>query len=242
MGPEGNAILQQLEAVAAERRRRLADTALGARVQALKQWQHQRFQLTYADLLASQRYGEAARYFLGDLYGPGDFTRRDDQFARIVPALVRMLPDEVVQTVASMAELHALSERLDSAMGEALDAPRVDDAAYGRAWRAVGQAAGRHQQIGLIMALGRALERYTRMPLLRVSLRVMRAPARAAGLEALQSFLERGFETFGAMGGAGEFLATVERRERRFADGLFAGADPGTGVVAEAGGGGRGSD
>ena len=58
----------------------------------------------------------AARFFLDDLYGPRDFSERDAQFARIVPALVRLFPHEIVGTVQALAALHALSERLDSAM------------------------------------------------------------------------------------------------------------------------------
>jgi hypothetical protein len=59
-----------------------------------------------------------------------------------------------------------------------------------------------------MLAVGTALDRYTRNPLLRHSLRLMRGPAQAAGLGVLQAFLERGFDTFGEMRGATEFLQT----------------------------------
>lgn len=51
---------------------------------------------------------------------------------------------------------------------------------------------------------------------------MMRGPAKAAGLPALQQFLEVGFDTFKAMGGAAEFLSTVGSRERSLAKALFA--------------------
>ena len=70
------------------------------------------------------------------------------------------------------------------------------------------------------MSVGQALERYTRNRLLRQSLKLMRGPARAAGLGALQSFLEQGFDTFGAMRGATEFLDLVAQRERALARAL----------------------
>ena len=60
----------------------------------------------------------------------------------------------------------------------------------------------RVRQIDLIVEVGKALDRYTRNPWLRHTLRVMRAPAKAAGLSAMQQFLELGFDTFGAIGGA----------------------------------------
>lgn len=223
MNEQGRQILERLERVAAERARRRADGALAERVQAVKHYQHRRFEQTYADMLAHPRYAKAARFFLEDLYGPEDFTRRDDQFARIVPALVRIFPREIVDTVAALAELHALSERLDSAMALALPAWPPDALAYAEAWRAVGEPAQRERQIQLMLQVGGALERYTRNPLLRHSLRLMRAPAQAAGLGALQSFLENGFDTFREMRGAREFLDTIATRERELAARLFGG-------------------
>ena len=109
----GQTILGHLAQVASQREERRRDVALGRAVDAVKQYQHARFERTYADLLASPRYRRAARFFLEDLYGPHDFTERDAQFARIVPALVRLFPEEIVETVAALSELHALSEQLE---------------------------------------------------------------------------------------------------------------------------------
>jgi hypothetical protein len=223
MSGQGPQILQSLQDVAAERAHRLADAGLAERVVAVKVWQHARFAATYADLLGQPRYAAATRFFLDDLYGPGDFTQRDDQFARIVPPLVRLFPRELVDTVVSLGQLHALSEQMDTQMARAMATPQLDDAAYGMVWRAVGQPDARERQVALMMTVGSALERYVRNPLLRHSLRLMRGPAQAAGLGALQAFLERGFDTFRAMRGAEEFLGTIARRERALAARLFAG-------------------
>jgi hypothetical protein len=220
----GREILQSLKAVTHERTVRIADSALAARVLALKAFQHQRFAHTYGDLLVSPRYGGAARFFLEDLYGPNDFTQRDAQFARVVPALVRLFPNELVATVAALAQLHALSEQLDSAMAQANPSPEWTNSNYAVAWQASGTPTQREQQVSMMLAVGSALDRYTRKPLLRHSLRLMRGPAQAAGLSALQSFLENGFDTFRAMGGADYFLATVAQRERALSAALFAGA------------------
>lgn len=51
----------------------------------------------------------------------------------------------------------------------------------------------------------------------------MRRPARLAGMEDLQSFLERGFEAFRHMGGADYFLATIGAREKAILNRLFSG-------------------
>jgi hypothetical protein len=222
MSPEGTAILEHLKQVATERQRRGADASLASRVVAVKSYQHGRFEASYADLLASPRFARAARFFLEDLYGPNDFTQRDDQFARVVPGLVRLFPREIVQTVMSLGELHSLSEQLDTLMALQMPDAGVDATRYITAWQAVGRPADRDRQISLMLLVGTALDRYTRNPLLRHSLRVMRGPARAAGLGALQNFLESGFDTFRDMRGAKEFLDTVAQRERALAAALFA--------------------
>lgn len=214
-------LLKELRAVDAERARRAADPALDAQVVALKAYQQRRFAQTYADLLAHPRYEAATRFFLHELYGPDDFRQRDAQFARVIPTLTRLFPDEVVETVAKLARLHALSERLDTGMALALGTATIGPECYAAAWRACGEPESRRQQIELTMAVGESLDRLTRKPLLRQTLRLMRGPAQMAGLGALQNFLESGFDTFRAMRGANEFLSTVRQREDTIARGLF---------------------
>lgn len=220
-----DAILQDLQTVERLRAERQREPALGAVVQRLKSYQQQRFMATYADLLQSARYGEAARFFLDDLYGPRDFAQRDAQFARIVPSLVRLFPADVVTTVATLGRLHALSETLDSAMARALlsESPTaaLDASRYVVAWQAVGQPPERHRQIALTVEVGHALEAYVRHPVLRGTLRMMRGPARLAGLASLQTFLESGFDAFAGMRGADDFLATIAARETELAEALF---------------------
>ena len=214
-------ILQSLAAVDVERRRRTASPGLTQAVEALKAYQQQRFARTHASLLAHPRYGRAANFFLNELYGPQDFTQRDAQFSRIVPALVRLFPADTVATVESLAAVHALSERLDTAMAIHLAGERPARTSYVRAWRATGEAAARARQIALVMSVGEALDRHTRSFVLRTSLKAMRGPARAAGMGALQTFLEGGFDAFGAMGGAKEFLATINACETALVLRLF---------------------
>lgn len=221
-------ILAHLETVESQRARRAGEAGLNARVAALKAYQQQRFSHTYADLLQSSRYGAASRFFLDELYGPGDFTRRDAQFARVVPALVRLFPSEIVDTVATLAELHALSEALDTRMAQQLGTQRIAALDYVRAWQATGEASRRQQQIALTLNVAMRLDGFTRRVLVRNSLRLMRGPARAAGLGELQRFLEAGFDTFRAMNGAQEFIALVDYREQALASSLFSASLSGT--------------
>jgi hypothetical protein len=218
---DANSILDHLQAVDAQRRRREASPPLAAQVLALKAYQQRRFAHTYDDLLRSPRYGPAARFFLDELYGPRDYSERDAQFARVVPALVRLFPQDIVATVDTLAHLHALSEELDTVTAEHLVGPRVDATAYLRAWQAAGRPRDRERQVALTLEVGESLDRLTRNPIVRHTLRMMRGPARAAGLGELQRFLESGFDTFKAMRGSGVFLSTVGERERALARALF---------------------
>lgn len=224
-------ILESLQQVFALRSERKLRPELEDAVQQVKAFQHRRFVRTYDDLLSSPRYGAAARFFLEDLYSPADFSERDRQFARVVPALVKLFPNELVQTVSSLARLHALSERLDSALAawwlrsSSGDVGPLQAPVYGAAWRAASLPSEREEQVARTLSIGSALERYTRSVMLRNSLRLMRGPAAAAGLGALQAFLERGFDTFRAMNGASTFLEIVGQRERALCQRLFDGDD-----------------
>jgi hypothetical protein len=234
MAASSENILQHLSAVESERQRRVGNPSLQARVTAVKTYQQQRFAHTYADLLASPRYRDVARFFLDELYGPKDFAERDAQFARVVPALTRLFPSDVLLTVESLAALHALSESLDSAMGNAVAGTALTAADYLAAWQACGRRADRERQVALTVKIGESLDQLTRRLLLRQSLRMMRVPARAAGLSSLQSFLESGFDTFHAMRGAAEFLKTVRSREMALMQALFASEAVADGTPARA--------
>ena len=105
------------------------------------------------------------------------------------------------------------SERLDTELARHLGNRPLDLISYGEAFRACGQRDEREQQLRCVNQIGSALDRTTRWPLIGTTLKLMRAPARAAGLEKLQEFLEGGYAAFKQMRGADEFLATIAKRE-----------------------------
>jgi hypothetical protein len=205
------------------------DSRLADALRAVKAVQAQRFAGTYADLLTGGPFGNAARFFLDELYSDRDYAERDAQFGRIAGAIERFFPSDVVQTAVSLAQLHALTEQLDFAMARVWDMIGDEDggiaARYVAAWRMVGRRAEREAQLSVVMRIGQEMTRLTRLPGLRLMLKMMRAPAAAAGLSALQRFLEDGFDTFAAMakrpGGAESFLSTIRQREERLIRMLF---------------------
>ncbi|BAO30395.1 FFLEELY motif protein [Sulfuritalea hydrogenivorans] len=192
----------------------------------LKEWQAARLARSYGDLLASKRYKPAAEFFLSDLYGPKDFRTRDEELARVVPVMVHMLPAKALLTLLEAVKMDTLSESLDSDMvltlRKAGKVRKIDWPAYVAAYRTCDRKKDREMQIALIDKIGKTLDRLTRMRLIHVSLKLMNGPAHLAGLGALHSFLQRGFDAFSEMKGADEFLAIVIERETALMKELFA--------------------
>ncbi len=89
------------------------------------------------------------------------------------------------------------------------------------AYRAAGRPDDRERQITLIGDIGGLLDGLAHHPEVGLAIRLARAPAHAAGYGKLQDFLERGFHAFRKMDGAGEFLATIDQRERALMQRLF---------------------
>ncbi|MEP7261672.1 MAG: hypothetical protein ABI669_10745 [Usitatibacter sp.] len=191
------------------------------RLRDVKAWQSARLGQTYADVAAVNRYRSATRYFLEDLYGPKDFSRRDQAMIRILPVMSRILPTSAVETAALAIELEALSESLDQRLAANIRSGPIDEASYASAYRESSTREERLRQVELIGAVGRRLDALVKRPLVFRTLKLMRAPARVAGLEDLQDFLERGFAAFRDMGGADDFLALIESRETAILNAIF---------------------
>jgi hypothetical protein len=204
-----------------------ADPVIERRRASLRAWQAARLARTHADLLASERFGEAAAFFLSDLYGPKDFGERDAELERILPLMTTLLPVSGLAALLLAIEVDALSERFDAAMvgvlGAQLDTPEMSDEAYASAYREVGDRPGRETQIRLIGETGEALDAFAQKPFVRMALKMMQGPAKMAGLGELQAFLERGFDAFRTMRDASEFLYFIVSREREFSAKLFSG-------------------
>ncbi|MDR7308049.1 FFLEELY motif protein [Rhodoferax saidenbachensis] len=219
-------IRHALDRVAALRSEAAGDARLLQGLKAVKRLQARRFAGTYGDLLATKAFAAPTHFFLHELYSERDFSDRDQQFARIAGALQTFFPAQVVSTAVALAELHAQTEVLDLAMAQAWCALDGNDVPrYINAWRSVGSLAIRQAQLQAVLDIGAQLDRLTRTPGLRMTLRMMRGPAKVAGLASLQAFLEAGFDTFAGMGGKGaqarEFLNTIAQRETHWIEALF---------------------
>jgi hypothetical protein len=182
-------------------------------IQRVKQWQHQRLVGTYADLAANPRYAPATAFFLDELYGGKDSALRDRDLCRMAPTMKRLLPGFAYRTVEMALELDVISEEFDQRMARVLGAQAIDEARYIDAFRQVDGRAERLKQVALMQEVGKQLDHVVKKPLIFSTLKMLRNPARMAGLANMQQFLEAGFSAFKHMNGADVFLQTIAERE-----------------------------
>ena len=191
---------------------------------ALKQWQIKRLRATYADLVANDRYGAAAEFFLEELYGAQDVDQRDAESQKVAPKLASLLPAGAVNALLLAVQLEEMAEQFDIEMARTIELP-ITEKNYAAVYGATGSQAERVRQIDLAERIGKALEKLAKVPMLSTMLHMMKAPAAMWGLSHLHRFLQRGFDAFVGMRGAREFLQTTNRRELAINERLFAG-DP----------------
>lgn len=197
----------------------------------LATWQCERLGQTYADFHKQKRYRAALDFFLTDIYGPSDFSQRDQDIARVYPIMVRTLTVAAIDSLTQALELHAVSMALDHelidvlfhrlgldvAAGPAALTPHM----YAEAYRLCDNYDRRLQQIDLAVEAASILESAVRKKMIYLTVKIARRPARAAGFGELQSFLERGLAAFTKMKGSHRFLDALAARERHILDALY---------------------
>lgn len=209
----------------------------------LRRWQAARLARTHADLLQNPRYRPAAEFFLDELYGDRDFRQREQELARVVPLMIRILPAPVLQTAALALELNALSHELDVRLTQLLvtefgGGDSLDEAVYVAAYRRCGATEQRRYQLDLVERLGRDLQRIVPKRFIHTALKLARRPAQRAGVGELHRFLERGCCAFQHLGAeAGDFVTTIIARERRIMDQISAGQSQPLQLEGESGAG-----
>lgn len=200
-----------------------AAAPLARKLQELRTWQAERLARTYADLRRDPLTGEAVSFFLAELYGPQDFTQRDQNVGRAWRLLRRALPARMLEVLSLAMELDVLSAELDLQMARRLDSGAISAQAYAEAYRAVGRPEARRRQIGLVFEIGTALVGAVRTPFVHLALRAAHGPAHLAGFGVLQDFLERGFAAFTQLPHPERFLEIIKGRETRLMDILMEG-------------------
>ncbi len=189
----------------------------------LRAWQSQRLAATYADLLANPRFTRACRFFLDDVYAAKDFRQRDQEIRHLYEIISPILPDILLKLVKSVIELNDLTQTLDEELWSVLQnelgvTETITMELYVAGYRLCDNYDERAYQIELIDQVGRMVDIATKIPMVAVALRIVRAPVSRAGWGELHDWIERGFLAFQHMHGAKEFLATIHDREISFLD------------------------
>jgi hypothetical protein len=193
---------------------------------ALQQWQQQRLLTSFSDLLNQEGYQPAIEFFLSDIYGGLDFRERDQDMGKVMPVMVRFLPDRALVTLAEAFELQAISLEYDERMAHYMrreNIGQLDMDSYLPVYLAGGGRQGRERQINLIRKLGYDLDALVRKPLVNYLVRLLRGPAHTAGFGSLQEFLESGLDSFRALEDARAFVDAIYEREWDSMERLFDG-------------------
>ena len=195
-------------------------------LEVLQDWQRERLARSYQDLFKRKRFTAAGNFFLTELYGGLHFRERDQEMERVLPVMVRMLRDDMLEALAEAFELQSLSLDLDIDMTRALQQAgwnELNTDRYAAIYRICGRIPDREQQIELIRHLGMKLNDLVNHRLVLLLIRTLRGPARAAGFGLLQSFLEKGLFAFREMGDGSEFVHTIWQRESKAIQRLLSG-------------------
>lgn len=150
-----------------------------------------------ADRLRARHGGHPViDYFAEHMLGSVDLGGLEADPVASAKRLQRLLGD--TDSAAAAVEFAALAEELDRALAAKLDDGPVTLPAYVRAYRAVGRAADRRRQLGLVAFVADDLGGVARSRLSYMAFKMARRPARAAGFGVFYDLLAAGFEALRA--------------------------------------------
>ncbi len=194
----------------------------------LQAWQQARIARSFDDMMRDAGYRPAVVFFLEEIYGGLDFRERDQDMGKVMPVMIRFLPDRTLMIMSEAFELQAISLEFDMDMAMMMAVRkigRLDMGRYCDVYRACSERDGRERQIQLIRKLGYDLERLVRWPMVNTLVRLLRGPAHAAGFGALQEFLETGLVSFRALEDPTWFVETIYEREWSAMEAMFDGSN-----------------
>lgn len=191
------------------------------KLRTLQDWQTKRLLATYKDLWESKRFRPAMEFFIDELYGPKDFSQRDQEIARVVPKMSKLLPKQALQSLEAALRLNSLSYEMDLSLTEHIGGAVITRDSYAVAYRKCDNKAQREQQIVLLEGLGEDLADVVKIKGISALLMLSRKPAKVAGVESLHSFLETGYKSFKRLGKVDDFIDPIVTRERQLMEALF---------------------
>jgi hypothetical protein len=113
----------------------IADKAgLMTTIKAVQTWQCKRLLASHQEMYQQERFKPAVEFFINELYGPNDFSQRDQDIARIVPKMSKFLPEKALQSLASALHLNTLSFELDFDLARKLVDTDINRETYAKAY------------------------------------------------------------------------------------------------------------
>jgi hypothetical protein len=199
------------------------NAGLMSTIRAVQAWQCKRLLASHQQMYQQKHFKSGVEFFINELYGPNDFSQRDQDIARIVPKMSKFLPEKALQSLASALHLNTLSFELDFDLAKKLVDTEINRDTYAKAYTSCDNLVNRQQQIDYIRILGSDLADVVKMRGIASLLFISRKPAKMAGVLALHEFLEKGFTSFKNLGNVEDFIMPIVNKERQIMQQL---ADP----------------
>jgi hypothetical protein len=190
----------------------------------LQTFQSHRLRRDHADLAAEPQYHQIAQFFFEEMYGPQDFSSRDEQAHRL-HQFVHLVPGLAVRDVQDVLELLELTNQLDDAVANQLFLLEarldIDEIAYERAYRLCDNYDQRVRQIDLIRNALYNVHRMARKPLIGAVLERTHGLAQAVGMADIHRFLHLGYQAIQPVHDIHRFVETILLRERDRLDRIY---------------------
>jgi hypothetical protein len=191
---------------------------------ALQTFQSSRLRRDHADLAAEAQFHEIGEFFFEEMYGPHDFSARDEQAHRL-HQFVHLTPGLAVRDVQDVLELLELTNKLDDIVARwllTLDAPLdFDEATYERAYRLSANYDDRVHQLELVRNALYNVYRMAHKPLIGTMLQRTQGLAQTFGMTDIHRFLRLGYQAIQPVRDIHRFVETIILRERDRLDRIY---------------------
>ncbi len=183
---------------------------------ALQVFQSHRLRRDYRDLSAIPMYEPVGEFFFTELYGPRDFSQRDND-ARRLQHFLHIVPGVHLRDIEELLELISITAELDDGLTDLLIDRGVpltfDEQIYEQLYREADNYEDRYRQLELISNSLDNVFRLSRSHLLGIALERSTVIARLAGFESGHTFLLKGYRALRNVTEIDHFATTIYNRE-----------------------------
>ena len=185
--------------------------------QALLNFQSERMNDRYIDLKSNPEYTEIGGFFFNRIYGPQDFSFRDQSIRQLYHSLEGVLPEAISNAIRQIIEFHELSEILDDQMVQKMMEAGIrtdfDSETYCSIYRLADNFDQRLHQVRLGIGLIETFHGLSQKMLIKVAMAAAKKAANLLGIGEIMEFIDEGYNAFKKIKNIGYFLEQVEKRE-----------------------------